>query len=93
VNTLTSAERQRLLEEFRSNEKLSQILDYFENRILFVDLRQEEDLNEHCVGGLRYLRYRTMNELINERKQVVYKHVSKFIEYFFPGKQMLSSRH
>ena len=92
VNTLTSPERQRLLEEFRSNEKLNQILDYFENRILFVDIRQEEDLNEYSVGGLRYLRYRTVNELINERKQIVYKHLSKFIEYFFPGKQVRTSR-
>ena len=90
VNTLSSPERQRLLEELRANEKLNQVLEHFENRVLFVDVRQEEDLEEYSVGGLRYLRYRTLNELINERKQIVYKHLDKFIEYFFPGNKSTS---
>lgn len=85
VNTLNSPQRQRILEEFRSNDRYRQILDHFENRILFVDLRQEEELNTYPFGSLRYLRYRTLNELVCERKQIVYKHLDKFLRYFSPG--------
>lgn len=85
VNTLNSPERQRLLDEFRLNIKYRTILDYFENRIFFVDLRQEEYLDNYLPGTTRYIQYRTINEIIFERKQIVYKHLSKFIDYFFPG--------
>ena len=85
VNTLDSPERQRLLDEFRSNGKYRNVLDYFENRIFFVDLREEEHLENYFPGSTRYIQYRTINEIIFERKQLVYKHLSKFIEYFSPG--------
>lgn len=87
VNTLNSPQRQRLLEEFRSNDRYREIFDHFENRVLFVDLREEEDLTTYPIGSLRYLRYRTLNEMIVERRQIVYKHLNKFIEYFFPGRR------
>jgi hypothetical protein len=86
VNTLDSPQRQRLLAELRSNERYAQILDYFENRLLFVDIRQEDDLSSFAIGSLKYLRYRTMNDLILERKQIAYKHLSKFIDCFCPGR-------
>jgi hypothetical protein len=85
VNTLNSPERQRLLDEFRRNQKYNEILDYFENRIFFVDIRQEEILNDYSFGSIKYIQYQTLNDMIYERKQVVYKHLSQFIEYFFPG--------
>ena len=85
VNTLNSPERQRLLDEFRLNDKYRTILDYFENRIFFVDLRQEENLDNYHPGTTRYIQYRTMNEFIFERKQIVYKHLNRFIDYFLPG--------
>jgi transcription initiation factor IIE alpha subunit len=90
VNTLNSPERERLLEEFRCNNKYNDILDYFENRILFVDIRQEENLDEYSFGSTKYIQYKTLNDIINERKQTVYKHLNKFIEYFFPGKNLFS---
>lgn len=85
VNTLNSVERQQIFEEFRSNERFRKIFDYFQNRIFFVDLRQEEDLTAYPIGSLRYLRYRTLNEFICERKQIVLKHLNKFIRVFSPG--------
>lgn len=88
VNTLNSPERQRLLEEFRCNNKYNQILDYFENRIFFVDIRQEENVDQYSYGSSRYVQYQTMNDMINERKQIVYKHLSRFIDCFFPGRLM-----
>lgn len=86
VNILDSPERQRLLDEFRSNPKYRCILDCFENRIFFVDIREEEHLENYFPGSMRYIQYRTINEIIFERKQIVYQHLSKFIEYFSPGK-------
>ncbi|CAF0764625.1 unnamed protein product [Adineta ricciae] len=84
VNTLNSPERQRLLEECRSNSKYNAILDHFEDRIFFVDIRQEENLADYAVGSTRHTQYKTLNDMIHERKQIVYKHLEKFIEYFFP---------
>ncbi|CAF1368247.1 unnamed protein product [Adineta steineri] len=84
VNTLNSPERQRLLDEFRCNPKYNTILDYFENRIFFVDIRQEENFTDYSFGSTKYIQYQTLNDMINERKQIVYKHLNKFIEYFFP---------
>jgi hypothetical protein len=85
VNTLNSPERQRLLDEFRCNNKYNEILDYFENRIFFVDIRQEEKLDDYAFGSAKYIQYTTLNDMMYERKQSVYNHLSKFIEYFFPG--------
>ncbi|UJR26583.1 hypothetical protein I4U23_007903 [Adineta vaga] len=85
VNTLNSSERQRLLDEFRCNPKYNIILDYFEDRIFFVDIRREENLTDYAFGSSRHIQYKTLNDMINERKQSVYKHLEKFIEYFFPG--------
>jgi len=85
VNTLNSPERQHLLDEFRYNNKYNEILNYFENRIFFIDIRQEENLDEYFYGSTKYIQYQTLNDMIYERKQIVYKHLSKFIEYFFPG--------
>ena len=87
VNTLHSPERQRLLEECRSNPKYNAILDHFEDRIFFVDIRQEENLTDYAFGSTRYSQYKTLNDMIHERKQIVYKHLEKFIEYFFPGEE------
>ncbi|CAF1414328.1 unnamed protein product [Adineta steineri] len=84
VNTLNSPERQRLLDEFRCNPKFNTILDYFDNRIFFVDIRQEENFTDYSFGSTKYIQYQTLNDMINERKQIVYKHLNKFIEYFFP---------
>ncbi|CAF1359618.1 unnamed protein product [Adineta steineri] len=84
VNTLNSPERQRLLDEFRCNPKYNTILDYFDNRIFFVDIRQEENFTDYSFGSTKYIQYQTLNDMINERKQIVYKHLNKFIEYFFP---------
>ena len=92
VNTLDSPERQRVLDEFRRNDRYQEVLDYFDNRILFVDLRQEEPLAELAFGSSRYHQYKTVNDLISERRQIVYKHLSKFIEYFFPGRHKDESR-
>ncbi|CAF0923397.1 unnamed protein product [Rotaria sordida] len=84
VNTLNSSERQRLLDEFRCNNKYNDILDYFENRIFFIDIRQEENLDDYSFNSTKYIQYTTLNDMINERKHIVYKHLNKFIEYFFP---------
>jgi hypothetical protein len=84
VNTLNSSERERLLNEFRCNSKYNEILNYFENRIFFIDLRQEENLDNYFYGSTKYLQYQTINDMIWERKQIVYRHLSKFIDYFFP---------
>ncbi|CAF4766535.1 unnamed protein product [Rotaria sp. Silwood1] len=84
VNTLNSPERQHLLDEFRCNNKYNDILDYFENRIFFIDIRQEENLNDCSFNSTKYLQYKALNDMISERKQIVYKHLNKFIEYFFP---------
>jgi hypothetical protein len=82
---LNSPERQRLLDEFRCNNKYNEILDYFENRIFFVDIRQEEKIDDYSFGSAKYIQYKTLNDMMYERKQSVYNHLSKFIEYFFPG--------
>lgn len=87
VNTLNSPERQRLLDELRSNPKYNAILDHFEDRIFFVDIRQEENLADYAFGSTRYIQYKTLNDMVHERKQIVYKHLEKFIEYFFPGEK------
>ena len=87
VNTLNSPERERLLDEFRCNNKFNEILNYFENRIFFLDIRQEENLDEYIYGSTKYNQYQIVNDMIYERKQIVYKHLSQFIEYFFPGKR------
>lgn len=87
VNTLNSPEREHLLNEFRCNNKYNEILDYFENRIFFIDIRREENLDDYIFNSTKYIQYKIMNDMINERKQIVYKHLSKFIEYFFPGKK------
>ena len=89
VNTLNSAERQRLLDEFRCNNKYSQILDYFENRIFFIDIRQEENLGNYSFGSTKYIQFKALNDMIIERKQIAYKHLSKFIDYFFPGMKIM----
>ncbi|CAF3728241.1 unnamed protein product, partial [Rotaria sp. Silwood1] len=35
-------------------------------------------------NSTKYLQYKAINDIISERKQIVYKHLNKFIEYFFP---------
>ncbi|CAF5165005.1 unnamed protein product [Rotaria magnacalcarata] len=92
VNTLDSAERQRVLDEFRCNNRYSEILDHFENRIFFIDIKQEEDLNNYSFGSTKYIQYKALNDMIFERKQIVYKHLNQFIEYFFPVSCILKER-
>lgn len=92
VNTLDSPERQRLLDEFRCNNRYDEILDYFGNRIFFVDLKQEENLDNYLFGSARYMQYQALNDMIFERKQCVYKHLSKFIKYFCPGKKIVKKK-
>jgi hypothetical protein len=53
-----------------------------------VDIKQEENLDDYLFGSTKYIQYQTLNEMIYERKQVVYKHLSKFIDYFFPGRKI-----
>ena len=50
-----------------------------------MDLKQEESLNDYSFGSIKYIQYKTLNDMINERKQTIYYHLSKFIEYFYPG--------
>ena len=57
-------------------------MDYFENRIFFIDVREEENLNNYSFGSKNYIQYKVLNDMIIERKQIVYKHLNKFIEYF-----------
>jgi len=83
---LNSPERQRLLDEFRSNERYNQILDYFHNRIFFLDIREEYQLENYSYGSTKYRQYEILNEMIFERKHIGYKHLSQFIEYFSPGR-------
>jgi hypothetical protein len=84
VNKLNSPERERLLNEYRCNQKFNEILNYFENRVFFVDLRQEEKLDNYSYGSTKYLQYKIINDMIWERKLIVYEHLSKFIDYFYP---------
>ncbi len=84
MNKLNSPERERLLNEYRCNQKFNEILNYFENRVFFVDLRQEEKLDNYSYGSTKYLQYKIINDMIWERKLIVYEHLSKFIDYFYP---------
>ena len=47
-------------------------LNYFENRIFFIDLRQEENLDDYSFGSTKYIQYKTLNDMIIERKQIIY---------------------